>query len=215
MSSKMQVLFVKQTGHVLAAFTRTADPEGAPNITDLIGSGLLVRNTTTLAAPSPGGEILVVPPEPLNVAVVDYDPDVFISPLDFVAGGGRVSKLGPNVADLALSTDPIPPPPPPQAPTESPPLVHFSTQRVTVQLDGDATDDKGVCVVLQEAQPLPGNEPERRVAHGSIKSGTHFVSLDLKATPDGPVVSIDSKDFFIMALIAGYRPLFGMRLPAP
>jgi hypothetical protein len=70
-------------------------------------------------------------------------------------------------------------------------------------------------VVLQEAQPAVGNAPERRIAQGVIKSGTHFVSLDLKTSPDGANASISNTDFFILALVAGYQPLFGRRAPAP
>jgi hypothetical protein len=61
---------------------------------------------------------------------------------------------------------------------------------------------------------LPGDEPEHRIAQGVIKSGTHFVSLDLKTSPDGPNASIPKKDFYILALLAGYQPLFGKRQPA-
>jgi hypothetical protein len=71
-------------------------------------------------------------------------------------------------------------------------------------------------VILQEVQPAPGDEPQRRVAQGKVKSGTHFVSLDLKNTPDGTPASVDAtKDFFVLALIAGFRPLFGQRKPHP
>lgn len=218
MSSKMQVLFVKQTGHVLSVFTRTSDPEGAPKVKDLTGSGLLIRSDAVVAPAVSGGEEVAVPPESLDVALVDYDPEIFISPLGFVAGGGRVVKLGTgaaNVATLAPSGT-VPPPPPALPPAAlTTPVFTFSTSRVTVQTVIDATDDTGVCVVLQEAPPLQGDKPARRIAQGVIKSGTHFASLDLKATIDGPVASIEVKDFFIMALLAGHQPLFGKRQPAP
>lgn len=220
MSNKMLVLFAKLTGHVLAAFTRAADPEGKPSISDLTGAGLLVRNKTGVSATLTGGEVLVVPPESLEVAVVDFDPDVFSDPRSFVAGGGTVSKQGPtSTAQLASPT--ISPPPASPSPSTalvppgSPPLVNFSNARVTVQVDANVTDDKGVIAILEEAQPLPGDAPERRTAQGVIKSGDYFVSLDLKTGPDGSLASISNKQFFILALIAGYQPLFGTRLPAP
>src|SRR5262245_35738598 len=121
MSDKMQVLFVKQTGHVLAAFTRTADPEGKPEVSSLAGSGLLVRNRTIVSGTPSGGETLVAPSDSLDVAVVDYDPDVFNDPRSFVAGGGKVAALGLSSIQLALVTDPIPPPPPALVPTVTTP----------------------------------------------------------------------------------------------
>src|SRR5262245_23377418 len=94
MSDKMQVLFVKQTGHVLAAFTRAADPEDKPKISVLAGSGLLVRNKKVITPSASGGETISVPAGALDVAVVDFDPDVFLLPSIFAAGGGKVESLG-------------------------------------------------------------------------------------------------------------------------
>jgi hypothetical protein len=214
MNDKMQVLLVKQTSHVLAAFTRAADPEGKPQVSDLLGSGLSVHNRTIVApAPLSGGETVVVPSEALDVAVVDYDPDVFAAPTGFVAGGGRVARLGTGVITLDAASPPSSPPVLPPAPQA--PQVNYSAVRVTVLIDSDTTDDKGICMVLQEAQPSPGNDPERRIAQGVIRSGTHFVSLDWKTSPDGANASISQTDFFILALVAGYQPLFGRQTPAP
>jgi hypothetical protein len=147
--------------------------------------------------------------------VVDYDPDVFTAPIGFVAGGGRVAQLGAEVIELDVVGNSPPLPPPAAAPSpENPPMVNFSATRVTVVIEGDTTDDKGICVVLQEADPSVGNEPERRIAQGVIQKGTRFVSLDLKTSPDGANASISDADFFILALVAGYQPLFGRRAPA-
>jgi hypothetical protein len=211
MGDKMQVVLVKQTGHVLAAFTRKADPEGKPTLSTLFGRGLLVRNRTVVSPSLDGGETLVAPSDSLDVAVVDYDPDVFNNPRGFVVGGGQVAKLGADLPKLDTAS------PPASSPLTFPPttLIKFSTSRLTVELDVNTTDNKGVCIVFQEAQPLPGDEPERRIAQGSIASGTHFISLDLKTSLDGSLASIPDKDFSILALIAGYQPLFGKQSPAP
>ncbi|MGA9770386.1 MAG: hypothetical protein WBV94_15210 [Blastocatellia bacterium] len=219
MSSKLQlkVILVKQTGHVLAAFTCKADPEGKPSMQALVGAGLIVRNINqiqpTPTVNEPIGETLVVPPEGLDIAVVDYEPAIFSNPRSFVAGGDKVAKLGSDLPTLDLSTHSVPSGNPPLLPAGSPPLINFSTTRVTVLLDTNTVDDKGACVILQEADPLPGNDPERRIAQGAIKSGTHFISLDLKTSPEGSVASIPNKDFFVLVLIAGLQPLFGKRPP--
>jgi hypothetical protein len=137
MSDKMQVVFVKQTGHVLAAFTRTADVEGKPPVGALTGNGLIIHNRKVVSAtPSVGDETLLASPEALDIAVVDYDRDVFSNPRAFVAGGGKVAKLGTAIPDLAPET-PAPPPSSPQPPVLSAgsPRVHFSTTRATVHLN--------------------------------------------------------------------------------
>ena len=51
MNEKMQVIFFKHTSHALAAFTRTADPEGKPSIENLVGDGIEARNKATVPAP--------------------------------------------------------------------------------------------------------------------------------------------------------------------
>jgi hypothetical protein len=206
MSAKMQVLFAKQTGHVLAAFTRTADPEGKPRVGDLTGAGLLVRNRKKL--PLTDGETLIVPPETLDISVVDFEQTTFSSPHEFVVGGGDVARLGAPAITLE-TTLASPPPPTPAPPFHTPPRVNFTAARVTVELDS--------CFILQEALPAAGVEPERRIAQGTIKTGTHFVSLDWKTSPDGSLASVvnTTQAFFILALVAGYRPLFGRKQPSP
>ena len=208
MSDKMQVLFTKQTGHVLAAFTRTADPEGKPKVSDLTGgNGLLVRNEDTT---------IFVAPETLDVSVVDLDAGVFFSPRDFVVGGGEVAKPGLNPVVLSSVTDDVPPLPPEDPPDPSPATIQFTSVRVTVVIEGDASDDEGVCVILQEANPPLGMEPERRVAQGAIAKATHYVSLNWKTSVDGALAPISNatQEFFILALVAGYQPLFAKRRPA-
>jgi hypothetical protein len=212
MSDKMQVLFAKQTGHILAAFTRTADPEGKVKTAELAGGGLLVSNmrSITAAAQSPP-QVMLVPAEALDSAVVDFEPAVFDSPRNFVVGGGQVGKLGASPVDLSTSTT-VPPtssvPPP-----ISPPSINFNTNRVTVVLDADADSEKGVCVIVQETTPAPGADSERRIAQGVIGANSHFVSLDWKTSPDGAAASVpDSRGYFILALVAGYQPLFGVKI---
>jgi hypothetical protein len=212
MNDKMQVLFAKQTGHVLAAFTRTADPEGKPKVEDLTGGGLLVRN---MSLPATIAETILVPPETLDVSVVDFEPAVFSSPREFVVGGGEVAKQGAIVLTL-VSVAPPPATPPPPLLASPPPVIKFSAARVTVELDGDVTDEQGVCVILQEANPSPGMQPERRFAEGAIKSATHFVSLEWKTSPAGALASISDppRSFFVLALVGGYQPLFAAGLPS-
>ena len=106
MNEKMQVLIVKQTGHVLAAFTRTADPEDKPAVSALAGSGLLVRNRGAVPPPSSGVETFLVSSGSLDVAVVDFDPDVFLLPSRFAASGGKVEPLGPVApSSVTLAVD--------------------------------------------------------------------------------------------------------------
>ena len=44
MTKMMSLIVFEKTGHVLGAFTRTADPEGEISTEDLVGDGLLLRD---------------------------------------------------------------------------------------------------------------------------------------------------------------------------
>lgn len=202
MTDKMQVLFAKQTGHVLAAFTRTADPEGKVKVGELTGGDLPVRILRT--------EIIFVTAEALDSAVVEFEPEVFRSPRAFVVGGGQVARLGAGA--VTLSGSPTVPPTTPPPPTTSPPSINFNTNRVTVQLDADADSEKGVCVVVQEAEPAPGADSEWRIAQGAVGANAHFISLDWKTSPDGAAASLPAgRRYSILALVAGYQPLYATK----
>lgn len=92
---KMQVIFVKQTGHVLAAFNRTAD-DSKSKIEDVVGAGFPFRNMLIIDSlgAAAGGEFVLLPPESLDVASVDFDEDTFLVPLNFVTSGPKVDQLG-------------------------------------------------------------------------------------------------------------------------
>jgi hypothetical protein len=216
MNSKMQVLLVKQTRHVLAAFTRTSDPEGIPSVEETFHAGLAIRNrevVSGVASPS-GGEKLVVPWEILEVAVVDMNSDVFRSPLRFVSGGGQVVEAGINPIIFQPGPLPSPPPATPLLAANSP-EVKFSSTRATIVLNGNTTEDKNVCLVIQETNPSADDAPERRFAQGVIKSGEHYASLDWKTSPGGataPILHVTSI-FNILALVQGFSPTFGAKAP--
>lgn len=187
MNDKMMVLFVKNTGHVVAASTRAGDPEGKGSAAALAGTGLPVRRIRKIAPAVADEKALVIRPDSLDVAVVQLDPDVFGSPLSFAAGGGVVGKLG----------------------TTAEPTVNLTTTKITVTVPVAPADKLGVWVELEEVAPLPGNDPERRVMEGFIENPNNSVALDLKIRPDGPPASVPSgTNFYILALVAGHQAFF-------
>lgn len=198
MNNKMMVLFVKNTGHVVAAATRATDPEGKASAAALAGTGLPVRSSRKIAPTLAEEKALVIPPDSLDVAVVQLDPDVFGSPLSFVAGGGVVAKLGSSIAVVDL----------------------FKTDKVTIEASSPPSDNLGVWVQLEEVSPTPGNAPERRVMEGVIDKGTNgtnkSVTLDLTIRPGGPPASIpnNTKEYYILVLVAGHQPLFSQKSPS-
>ena len=193
MNDKMQVLFVKQTGHLVAAFTRSADPEGNAGVQSLAGTGVLVRNVQKRLPAASGGESLLVDASSLDVAVVDFRSDVFPAPIQFTAGGGAVARLGTGTsATLSIGT--------------------FNTDAITIQLS--AMPNENVKVWAQIEQLTPGMPLERRVVQGEIDKTQTGVTLRLTTSLGGPQASLPNKNTCnILVLVAGYPPIFSTQSP--
>jgi hypothetical protein len=76
MPDKMTLLFVKHTGHILAAVTRSADPTGTISAEDLARGGLLVRGFNSDTQ-------FEVPPRELDVLTVDLEHPLILQPRAF------------------------------------------------------------------------------------------------------------------------------------
>ena len=75
--SKLTVVYLKDTGHVLAALTRADPPQGTEPVSALVGTGLPVRFVGRPPAD------VTVPAEDLAAVTVDDQPEVVISPQSF------------------------------------------------------------------------------------------------------------------------------------
>ena len=75
---KMSVIYVEKTGHVLGAFTRTADAESEPPAEDVAGAALLLRD------PDTGRQMFSVGSQHLKVKNVDRNDDVIVSHQSYV-----------------------------------------------------------------------------------------------------------------------------------
>lgn len=75
--STLTAVYLKATGHVLAALTRVARPEGDEPVTALVGPNLTVSGIPTAAAD------VTFPVNYLAAVTVNDQPGVVISPYDF------------------------------------------------------------------------------------------------------------------------------------
>jgi hypothetical protein len=97
MTDKMTLLFVKHTGHVLAALTRSADPTGEISAADLALGGLLVRGAS-------GQKQFEVPSEQLDDLTVDLEPVVLLQPRAYTADQGQAVPLPSTTAPAVTLT---------------------------------------------------------------------------------------------------------------
>ena len=75
--TKLTVVYLKDTGHVLAALTRANPPQGTEHVSALVGTGLPVRFIGRFQADA------TVPAQDLDLATVDDQPGVVASPQSF------------------------------------------------------------------------------------------------------------------------------------
>ena len=92
--SKLTVVYLQDTGHVLAALTRANPPAGAEPVSALVGTGLPVSFV--------GGLALGVsfPAQDLAAVTVDDRPDVVVTPQNYQVVQDPQSQAPPQVNDL-------------------------------------------------------------------------------------------------------------------
>lgn len=95
MTDKMTMLYVAQTGHALAALTRSAEPTADLSADELAAGGLLVRGFQT------GPPQIVVPAEELKALVVDFNEVALEQPRAFF-----VDETQKTAVDIPAGTAP-------------------------------------------------------------------------------------------------------------
>jgi hypothetical protein len=87
MNEKMTLLFVKETGHVLAAITRAADAEAKITAGALAGTALPVRFVGNPGGSGYDDTVLSVPADQLDVFTADYEARALVQPNDYFVSG--------------------------------------------------------------------------------------------------------------------------------
>lgn len=83
---KMTLVVFWETGHVLGALTRTADPEGSLEVADVVGDDLPLRS------PFNGQEWATIEARRLGVETVDFDESVLLQPHRFAVVDGSAEQ---------------------------------------------------------------------------------------------------------------------------
>lgn len=175
MSEKITVLYVKQTGHVLAVLTRAADAEAEPTVEQLTGEALPVRRLGLHSAGwFPSVEFLV-PASELKAKNVDIKPGVIENPRGFY--------LDENDELQPLDT------------TNSISSATLSGTQVTVTVGGPvATAEADVLIHITDPNPAnaqtqtavkAATSPTVNVNISPLSAGTHHVlTLVAKVPPN-------------------------------
>jgi hypothetical protein len=192
----MSVIYVADTGHALAAVTRTADSTVPFDLSHLGGGQLIVTNSNSVVpANQPGeqGEEFLVPSAVLKVT---KNPAVVIAsllsaPLSYAVDNDVPQQIGspPAVPAIALS----------------------ATQ---VQITGGpfSSGSLNLWLQVQEQSPADPANPEIRVSSGQIPAGAATVAITLTGSPGGvPIALPTMRTYSILLLLAGYPAVFASK----
>ncbi len=184
---KMQVVFVNQTNHVLAAVTRTTDAAKLDAVA-LVGKVFPVHAKRTIQPAASGDEQVLIPATLLDTAVVDFDEDAFINPIGFIAGDATVNPLG----------------------TQTPDVSELTRTDLKIKLTGTSTvgEDTKVWAAIRQVSPLAGEEPMVRIVQGVMLKNRGTVTLALRPVPDQDPVAILPGAYYALILVGGYQPRF-------
>jgi hypothetical protein len=86
--TRMSLIVFEKTGHVLGAFTRAANPDGAVTAAQIAGEALTVRDADS------GADLFHVPASLLTVKTIDRVDDVITSHRNYVLKDGLAVEKG-------------------------------------------------------------------------------------------------------------------------
>lgn len=178
MNEKMTLLFVKETGHVLAAITRAADAESEIEAGALAGTALLVRYVGNPTGDGYGDKMLSVPADQLDVFTADYEARALLRPNDYFVSGADDQKKSQQV-DRSL-----------------PVTVSLSMNNSQVTVEANVPDKTKALIILSGP-----TADERQVVAGEMifNSGTSKATINIAELKPGT-------DYLLLALIAGVWP---------
>ncbi len=164
MTDKMTVLFVKDTGQVVAALTRAADPEAKLTADLLVGDALVLRYIGDPTELGYGLTDFPIEPDELDVLTPDLETAVLSSPRSFFVDGDK--KVQPTNSISGVT---------PNFP---------STAQIQITAGVAVTQESKVRVEIVKL-----GTAERQVATAKIAAGETIVDVNLR--PLEPAITYD------------------------
>ncbi len=175
--SALTVVFLKDSGHVLAALTRADPPAPGEPVGALVDTGL------PLAAIDGTTADVIIPVGNLDAVTVDDQPEVLLNPQGFQVIQDPQKVLPPTVTSVGVGGSTVTP-------------SISASNGAEVQVTGVSATSLSAVVVLQQKTPAPG--PTLIVVH-SVTVGSPTV-----VDPPGAYVHPDTWNMY--AFVQGLAP---------
>ena len=192
MSAKMSVLYVPDTGHAVAAISRTSDPLVPFDLGRLGGDLVVLKNVNAVTGGSGKGEEFYIPSGVLKVTnpPIDLNEDLLSTPLNYA-----LDKDVPHQLGKTLPANPV---------TLKPDALEL------VSGFSSSAGDLKVWTQVQQKSPIAGNDPEIRISTGVIPKGSGTpTDVPLTGSPGGTPISLPSGNYYVLVLVAEFPPYFG------
>jgi len=185
---KMTVLYVKDTGQVMAAVTRAALAEAAPaaigdgvspDVQAMVGDSLPVRSFLNRTDNSLNSTLFSIPADQLATLTVDRDEDQLLSPRSYAVLDGKKLEV----------------PPPTVLPTPTTAAGDPST--VVVTLPADVLADLPIMLHLVPQAGAAGTSQHFRGVFKPATATAHVLSFSARAPLAG--------NYDVLMLLQGYR----------
>jgi hypothetical protein len=181
-TTKMTVLYVASTGHIVSAITRTEASGPSPSIADLVGDNLHLQlgPTTQLTPPIPVSTFFI-PATDLKSVDVDFD---ILGPNPW----GRVMNLAGTSSSPVLGDPPVLPP---LTRLSSTPTASYTAPAVTVNFpSGSASGGSAYYIIVSQPFTVTGfpttakgtlpatlSSAANPLSLGNVRSGTYPVLI--------------------------------------
>ena len=189
---KMTVVYVKDTGQVMAAVTRAALAEAAPaaaadgtspEVQALVGDSLPVRSFLNAATSIPNPTLFSIPADQLATLTVDRDEDQLLSPRGYTVLDGKKIEV------------------PSATPLPTPATAGSDHSTLEVTLPADVLADLPIALHLVPVAGTAGNPQHLQGVFRPKTASAHLVTFSLRAALAGT--------YDVLILLKGYRS--GMR----
>jgi hypothetical protein len=214
MPAKVVVVYVKHTGHILAAVTRVTDPGGTTNLDQVVTPSLRVRllDPASTVGP-PGNAEFTIPKEHLGTIIVDEENDLLQKPRTFkLADPSKPSSTLEKLPTKATTLPDIPTTgqipestlTPTGASPKEPPRLRQNQLEVTLAYrPGSKPPDIPTPVWALVRR----NADSFQTVFGDIAPNADTVTIPLRA-------SVTVNDYFDILVLAGRSPVYAKNVMA-
>jgi hypothetical protein len=186
-TAKMTVVYLKDTGHVVAAVAES--DAGEPTLEQIVGEAFPLR-AVGRKGKEPSFAIFELPAVVLKTKSFALDLNVIARPQGFVVADDQVGGLAIPMAPPEMSS------------------LKESQIKVKLSATDTAPSDLNVLAIVRGSEST--NRDAQRVSAGSIKENETDVDMSLTVVPESTTLIVPKGAYAVAIAVAGYPLFYGV-----